>query len=310
MNGAAPGTNRVDAHAARINRAIDHIVNHLAEPLPLEAVARAAAFSPFHFHRLFRAATGQPLNQFVTRLRLERALSLKLRDGRRSWGDIALASGFGSASDFSRCFRQQHGTAPSRYDLAAHRARQREALLATLPEAQRHHVARRAVPGENPDGFRVQLRRLPAMRVAYLRVTDSYQSGAVPAACDRLQEWAGRQGVAHRRWFGYMWDDPEVVPLAQCRYDVAVDIGELRPDAAAARQVGLHTFPPMEVAELTLRGDIALEMRALEWLFDTWLPASGRTPDAQPCFEAWHGRPFAHGFEHFELDLWLPVVRG
>jgi AraC family transcriptional regulator len=51
-------------------------------------------------------------------------------------------------------------------------------------------------------------------------------------------------------------------------------------------------------------------MRALDWLFRTWLPASGRMPTDQPCFEAWIGRPFAHGFEHFELYAQLPVIGG
>lgn len=50
-----------------------------------------------------------------------------------------------------------------------------------------------------------------------------------------------------------------------------------------------------------------LEMRALDWLFGTWLPASGFVPTEQPCFEAWNGRPFAHGTERFALRLQLPV---
>jgi hypothetical protein len=34
----------------RINRVIDHIAENLAEPLPLEQLAKLAHFSPFHFH--------------------------------------------------------------------------------------------------------------------------------------------------------------------------------------------------------------------------------------------------------------------
>ena len=51
-------------------------------------------------------------------------------------------------------------------------------------------------------------------------------------------------------------------------------------------------------------------MRALDWLFGTWLPASGYVPTEQPCFEAWISRPFAHGTEHFELRVQIPVERG
>jgi DNA gyrase inhibitor GyrI len=50
-----------------------------------------------------------------------------------------------------------------------------------------------------------------------------------------------------------------------------------------------------------------LELRTLDWLYGTWLPRSRYVPDDQLCFEAWIGRPFQHGPEHFELLLQLPV---
>ncbi len=39
----------------RVNRVIDHIKDHLTEPLPIAKLARLAHFSPFHFHRIFRS---------------------------------------------------------------------------------------------------------------------------------------------------------------------------------------------------------------------------------------------------------------
>ena len=63
-------------YVERVNRAIDHIVRNLAQPLSLEEVSEAACFSPFHFHRVFKALLGETLNQFVKRQRLERALYL------------------------------------------------------------------------------------------------------------------------------------------------------------------------------------------------------------------------------------------
>jgi len=68
-------------------------------------------------------------------------------------------------------------------------------------------------------------------------------------------------------------------------------------------------FPPMIVAQVEIRGGIDLELRALQWLYGTWLPRSGYVPDDQPGFEAWIGKPFAHGTEHFELYAQLPIKR-
>jgi hypothetical protein len=38
-------------------------------------------------------------------------------------------------------------------------------------------------------------------------------------------------------------------------------------------------------------------------------PYRGDVPDDQSSFEAWIGRPFAHGTEHFELYAQLPIER-
>ncbi len=59
-----------------------------------------------------------------------------------------------------------------------------------------------------------------------------------------------------------------------------------------------------------MRGGIDLEHRAFQWLFGVWLPKSEYVPDDHPCFEAFIGRPFAHGMEYSELYAQLPVRRG
>jgi len=127
-------------YLARINRAIDTIVGDLAQPLSLRAVSEASGFSPFHFHRVFKAVVGETPNQFVKRLRLERALYLMSHSPRWSLTDVALHCGFSSSSDFSRSFKLHFGQAPRRFDLQAFRDERRadfERLvkLATSPPA-------------------------------------------------------------------------------------------------------------------------------------------------------------------------------
>lgn len=293
---------------ARVNRAIDHVVGHLHQPLHLHEVARAAQLSPFHFHRVFRALTGEPLNQFVKRLRLQRALSLLNRDPRqhKTLTEVALESGFASSQDFSRCFKQRFGVPPSRFDRTLHRARQRQALQDSVKHLTGPPCLDPLPAGANPDGFAVELRQLPPRSVAYIRVTDSYRPGAGVDATRRLIAWAEAQGVAQRQWLGYMWDDPEVVALKDCRYDLAVTI---EPDdhVRPVGEIGRYDFPAMRVAQVQVIGAIDLEMRALDWLFGTWLPSSGYVPANLPCFEAWTGLPFKDGMDHFDLCVWLPV---
>ncbi len=118
--------------------------------------------------------------------------------------------------------------------------------------------------------------------------------------------WADSRGLADGQWLGYMWDDPEIVALADCRYDVAVEVEQVEP----SEEVSMFEFPPMLVAQVEVRGGVDLELRALDWLFGTWLPNSRYLPTDEPNFEAFLGRPFAHGSEYFELQVQLPVKRG
>lgn len=292
------------AYVERVNRAIDHVESHLAEPLRLAELARIAQLSPFHFHRVFQALIGVTPAELVKRLRLDRALSMMALDRRTSLSTIALACGFTSSSDFSRCFKQRFGVAASRFDLAAWRSTRRAQLEGKAP-AEQLHLARLPA-ASNPDGFKVRVRTIPARTVAYIRVDDPYRPDAVAAAAKRLVAWAERHGLAGGQWLGYQWDNPEVTPLEDCRYHVAVEAARFEP----AGEIGRFRFPMMTVAQVAVRGAIDVELRALYWLYGSWLPRSGYVPDDQPCFEAWSGRPFAHGTERFELDVQLPVRRG
>ncbi len=295
----------------RVNLVLDHVLRHLDGPLRLEELARVAGFSPFHFHRVFAALMGEPLGQFVKRVRLDRALQLmshaETRGDRPALTEIALDCGFASSSDFSRAFRQRHGVPPSVFDVATWRRAHRDEL-ASLADAEHRHLLQRLPPRANPDGFVAELRDLPARTVAYIRVLDPYRGDGVLEAARRLVAWAEERGLADGQWLGYQWENPEIVALEHCRYDIAVEVPRGHPFEPDG-ELGRFEFPPMRLAQVAVRGGVDLELRALDWLFTTWLPASGYVPDDQPAFEAFLGRPFAHGTEHFELYAQLPVRR-
>jgi AraC family transcriptional regulator len=261
----------------------------------------------------------ESLAEFVKRLRLERALVMMAHAPRSSLTTNALTCGFSSSSDFSRCFKQRYGTAPSAFDIKGWREAHGSELQAMVPEpahstssGQAHSTSSgqagrvhldRLPAAHNPDGFRVRIRHLPARTVAYIRVLDPYRGDAVAKATQRLITWAERNSLADGQWLGYQWDNPEITSLEDCQYHVAVEAERFVPRG----EIGRFRFPPMIVAQVEVRGGIDLELRALQWLYGTWLPRSGYVPDDQPGFEAWIGRPFAHGREHFELYAQLPI---
>ncbi len=57
----------------KLKPVIRYLEQHYNTQLNLEDVARLALLSPYHFHRVFKAVTGETLNEYLRRLRLQQA---------------------------------------------------------------------------------------------------------------------------------------------------------------------------------------------------------------------------------------------
>ena len=57
----------------RVDAVINHVANDLGKTYSLDELAEISHFSKFHFHRLFRAISGETVSGMVNRLRLESA---------------------------------------------------------------------------------------------------------------------------------------------------------------------------------------------------------------------------------------------
>jgi AraC-like DNA-binding protein len=97
-----------------LRRARDLIDRDYAEPLDLDAMAREAGYSRFHFARAFNAAYGETPRAYLTRRRIERAKTL-LRTANLSVTEICFLVGFSSLGSFSARFRTLVGRSPSQY---------------------------------------------------------------------------------------------------------------------------------------------------------------------------------------------------
>lgn len=90
------------------------ILDRLDEDLPLERLAAAAAMSPRHFSRRFKAELGVTPAAYVARVRLEEARR-RLESGAHSLKDVARTCGFADEQNLRRAFRRHVGVAPSEY---------------------------------------------------------------------------------------------------------------------------------------------------------------------------------------------------
>jgi AraC-like DNA-binding protein len=100
--------------ARHLLRARDLVDSRYAEPLDLEALARAAHVSPRHFSRSFRRTFGETPHQYLLTRRIERARHL-LRTTDLKVAEVCLAVGFQGVGSFTTTFRRHVGVSPTAY---------------------------------------------------------------------------------------------------------------------------------------------------------------------------------------------------
>jgi AraC-like DNA-binding protein len=112
------GSNADVVVRTRIQRAMDFLDGHFHEEVSAADIARAAGLSPSRFNTVFRKWTGYSPQDYVRRLRVDRARQL-LADIDIPIKAVAERCGFANPYHFSRVFHQIDGLSPTRYREAA-----------------------------------------------------------------------------------------------------------------------------------------------------------------------------------------------
>ena len=90
------------------------VASHFTEPLSIDAVAHHSHVHPHYAMAVFKEAFGVGIIEYATQHRIAHAQQL-LATTDLSVLDIALQSGFGSASRFYEAFKQVCGVTPLAY---------------------------------------------------------------------------------------------------------------------------------------------------------------------------------------------------
>ena len=299
-----PRRREMDAYAQRISRVLDHVRAQPAGDLSLAALANVACLSAFHFHRVFKAATGENLHALVRRTRLEAAVARLRASPQAKLSAVALDSGFSSLGAFSRAFKQQYALSPGFWDRVT--PLESSKIVETQGVPLRHDADQLKAMAEAKE-FTVVTHRLPVRRVAYIRVTNPYGNARdIMTAYGKLKEFAQASLAADWRatLIGMSQDDPDVTPLRKCRYDVCLTVpaGVRGEGPVAVREV-----PAGSVVSVHAAGDVHMVSRAWEYLFHWWLPRSRWQPADHPAMEVYRKTPDEIGWEVFDLDCSVPV---
>jgi len=97
-----------------LRRLREHIDANIEQRISVEALAKLANLSLWHFVRAFKKSEGLTPHNYLIRRRVERTLEL-LSGTELSLSEIALTAGFADHSHLTRRFRQHVGMSPREY---------------------------------------------------------------------------------------------------------------------------------------------------------------------------------------------------
>lgn len=304
-------------YTGRINRVMDYIEQHITDDLNLETLAAVASFSPFHFHRLFAAMTGETLNSFIRRTRLERGASM-LMDAKRldTITEIALQSGFSSNAVFTRAFREYFGMSPTEFRNGGYKklGKMRKLHRKIGQDQRKNDKARRDgtayfcddnVKHQIIEIMKVEVKDIPAMHVAYVRHTGNYSK--VGEAFGRLMQWAGPRGLLGKpdtKVLAVYHDDPGVTEEARLRTSVCVTIPDGMKTGGEVSNLdvegGKYACGHFEITDKEFQG-------AWDAMMGKWHPESGYVCDDKPPFELYHNDHTTHPENKHIVDICIPV---
>ncbi|QEN90771.1 helix-turn-helix domain-containing protein [Labrys sp. KNU-23] len=268
------------AYAARIERVMSHIADHLDDRLELDDLSDIACFSPYHFHRVFVAVTGETVAEAVRRLRLHRA-AVELNRSQHALARIATRAGYGSVAAFTRAFSSAYGLPPAAYRRAGQDLR-------PVPQQSGSQAMTRATTLREALHYDVAIENVPKLRLVTLPHRGDYQK--IGVSFERLFAWAGGLGLLGQgaRMIGIYYDDPDSRPLAELRSEAGLAVPE---DSPLGPEMAWREVGGGPVARLVHKGPYADLDIAYAYLYHSWLPHSGRQPGDAPCFEEYLNDP-------------------
>ncbi len=267
-------------HAEIVEAAVSWIYEHPDERPSARDVAERAAYSVDHFGRIFKAVAGEPLGDFLLRIRLERAACRLLKCPSMSVTAIAAEAGY-SSSNFAVAFKRRYGASPSAY---------RSDPASAVPDAYREVMRRIAATRRDEEASRrvessCSIRTIPGMTLYRERFRGRYEDLRPTWHSFCIRAAVKFPGGDHT-YVGISRDDPITSDPARSAYDLCVSV----PGGSG------HSFlrvPERVYAVYSFDAPVTEMIYGYNELIAVWMPKHGLTLGDGPSLELYRssGRP-------------------
>ena len=295
-------------HRGRINIALAYIDTHLDSELPLEKIANVAHYSPFHFHRIFKTVTGEALNAYIIRKRIEKAASILIRRKDISISELSLQYGFNSNSSFTRTFKKYYSISPSEFRKISP-SKYSKIRKVESKNGQENSIFEKYICNSiNHKKWitmqaKVEIKNMPELQAAYIT---QIGTDGIEHSFERLLRWGRSKGLL---------ENPEAKMVR-----VFHDSFKITASDKVRMSICLLTNDPFEIEEeigktsiekgkhIVGRFEITSNDFKKSWssLF-VWMNENGYKKAPQNPFEIYHNDPREHPENKYIVDLLIPI---
>jgi AraC family transcriptional regulator len=254
----------------------------------LTELAAIANMSEFHFHRVYRLMTGEPLGETVRRIRLARSLQALTHGAPVT--TAAADSGYSTTQAYARAMRAQTGQSPT----------EAQASVSATAEQLRH--ARAANTSAPVAAIDVEIVSIAPFRVLAVRNTGAYEE--LNSTYSRLFEIV-LSDLAPEDILGIyciQLDDSRFTPVEQCRAICGLDVGAHNNPALESLELGGHLY-----ARLRHVGNYDLITSAIDKLYDHVLNETDHDLGTVPLHIHYLDDPELVAESQLRSDLYLPL---
>ncbi len=316
-------------YKARIQKVVDYIQNNISAKLTLDILAEVSCFSSFHFHRIFHAFTGETPNNFVNRIRIEKAANLLITYSSESITVIAFECGFISPAAFARAFKSHFGCSASQWRngyakkfIDSKNSKENSKIRKEDSRVNKYvgyennltfingnkpgaTSSREFKAGSENLNMNSEIKLMPAFHVAYIAHLEGYND-KIGKLFDRLCYWAGPRGLLTKetKFIGISFDNPKITPPEKCRYYACITVPE---NTNAEKEIGITNIPACKCAVVHFEGKQEEISTAYDSIFGEYIPQSGYLPEDRPAYEIYYADPQKDPERKFIMDLCVPV---
>ena len=282
-------------------RAIQFIEKNLHTEIAVADMADAAAFSLYHFCRVFSQVAHHSPYDYLMRRRLSEAARELVETGKKII-NIGLDYQFNNPETFSRAFKRMFGMQPSQWKKQS--CLDSRCLLPAFSLAYLEHI-------NQGDYLKPVFAQRPSMQLAgVVSLVEENEPGTIAKLWNVLKEELVRnEALSPENYCGVIWY-PSVGDRSGFFYMAAIEIAGVKtqtPDMMSSDLV-TKTIPASTFARFVHKGPWAKRQLTLDYIYQTWLPKSGQHL-SNPLEIEYYGQDFQQTVvAESETKVYIPLA--